>query len=271
MTSGEKSFLIVLMPKFVTCVLTFLLILASPATAIAQENTSSRIDLSINQGPGILLPTSPLYFADVFKNNLRLMLASYDNNQKANIHLDIAGERIAEVRVMIEEKKMPARALDMALASLSENIEGARTELKKYKGKGQNVEELAVRLNTTINAQKESLHVLQAKAGGEEASLKIKAKLAKVREIEREIEDEMPEHELANEVVRELELAYQQASDDAAQAVSEAANLKGELQALKPQTASESSPAVAGASEEKVSESKSGSGGSGSDSSGSGR
>jgi len=229
----------VVMSRFFIASITVLLLILTPVVVFAQDTPSSRIDLTINQGPGLLLPTSPFYFADVFKNNMRLMLASYNSAHKAKVHLQIAGERIAEIKVMIEDKNMPARALDITLASLAENIDGARTELKYEKGKGTNVEKLAAALNDTINSQKESLRILATKTD-EEANLKIRANLVKIRNVESEIEDEMATGDLQNEQKQELTQAVTTAVKDASMAASTAKTLQDKLSAVSPK------PTVAG-------------------------
>lgn len=221
---------------------------ANHGSVLGSRSTSQRVDLAVNQGPGALLPSSPLYFMDLLRDNVTLFLTSFDGAAKARLHLALAGERISEINMMLDTGVSNPRAYDYALSNMSENVESASRELKLSKNKGNNVEILAADLNTVLNDQKQALSALRGKTD-EEGSLKIAAKLAKIREIEITVEHEMAPDQLANELVFELELAYKDAAAQASQAATVANVLEEELSDLKP-IASESSPTVAGAHEE---------------------
>ena len=262
-----------------TIALVFILLILSPSVVIARHGRvlgdatdSSNVDLLVNQGPGLLLPSSPLYFLDLWRDSFSLMLASFDQEAKARLHLKIAGERITEVKLMLEGKDVDSRGLDIALANIAENVEGAALSLNALKNRGQNVERLAVELDQIIDTQQSSLRII-AKAHGDKFKLKIKAVEEEIEEDEVEIEDELPEDEFGKEVADELEEEIEDEREEASRSLEKVKDLEEELQNIptpKP------TPKSGGSGSSGSGESGSGSSGSGdddddsSDSSGSG-
>jgi len=57
-----------------------------------------------NSSPIMILPDSPLYWLDIALDNFRLAI-TFNNFEKAKIGLDIADERLLEVKQMMKEKK----------------------------------------------------------------------------------------------------------------------------------------------------------------------
>ena len=57
---------------------------------------------STSEGPGLILPDSPLFFLDQLKQEFRLFLV-FTPEAKAKIHASIAGERMAELRFMVQK------------------------------------------------------------------------------------------------------------------------------------------------------------------------
>lgn len=161
--------------------------------------------IPISQGPGLLLPTSPIYFVDLWRDNLSLILASYDPETKAKLHLKIAAERIVEVKLLMEAKATNAPGLDTALANITENIEGAKLALKTERAKGRNVEKLAKELDQTVDKQKEALDIL-AQNADPRTSLKIEAVQIALKQNDTEIEDELAQDALDDEIGIELAL-----------------------------------------------------------------
>lgn len=221
---------------FLAAALILIFLVLTPSTANARHGRvlgdatdSSRIDLTVNQGPGVLLPSSTFYFIDLWRDNLMLLLNSFNGEAKAKLHLKIAGERIAEVKLMLEGKDVEPRGLDIALANITENVEGALLSLKTLKNQGQNVEKLAIELDQIIDTQQGSLRVI-AKAHSDKIKLKIKAVQAEIDEDEVEIEDEMPEDELENEIEDELEEEIEDEVEEARESSENAFRLVQELE-----------------------------------------
>lgn len=167
----------------------------------AQETTPA---LPLSQGAGLLLPNSPFYFIDLWRDNLSLLLASFDGEAKARLHTKIAAERIVEVKLMLEGKNVSAAGLDTALNSITQNIEGAKVVIKSKKNQGQPVEKLAAEINQILDNQQQALKII-LKISDDRIKLKIKAVQKAIEEDEVEIEDELAEDELGDEINEELE------------------------------------------------------------------
>lgn len=185
----------------------------------AQETTP---DLPLSEGPGLLLPNSPFYFIDLWRDNLNLLLASFDGEAKARLHAKIAAERIVEVKLLLEGKNVNPAGLDTALNNIIQNIEGAKVVLKTEKNKGRPVEKLAAELNQIIDNQQVSLKIV-AKIKDDRIRLKIKAVQKAIEDDEVEIEDELAEDELDREVEEELE---DEVDDEAGEASGSAARIE---------------------------------------------
>lgn len=242
--------------SFAVAVFIFALVLVVPIQAQARhgrvlgtQTDNINVNLATTQGSGFLLPNSPLYFLDIWRDNLSLFLSGFDKEAQAKLHLKIAGERITEVKIMLEGKDVNARGLDIALSSITENVTGAGQALKDQKNKGKNVEKLALELNEIIAAQKQSLRII-AGAYDDKISFKVKAVERAVEEEEIKIEDQMAADLLDNELKRELKAAYDEAVKEAEAASQKVASLEEKLE--KPTPAATPAGAVAGSKVEKV-------------------
>lgn len=203
----------------------------------AQESTPA---LSISEGPGLLLPNSPFYFLDLWRDNLTLLLASFTPETKARLHLKIAAERIVEVKLMLEGKNVSPAGLDTALANITQNIEGAKVVLKSEKNKGRSVEKLASDLNQVINNQKAALKVV-AKISDNRIRLKVRAVEETVKDDEAEIEDELSEDELENEIQDELK---QEVADEVEEASESARKVEHLLEKLNEEASKSAAKAL---------------------------
>ena len=209
--------------------LTPTLAFASHGNVLGTKTFSSRIDLPVNEGPGLLLPTSPLYFADLWRDNLTLWYSRINGVGEAREHLRIAGERISEVKILLGNKNGNTKGLDIALANIAEHVNGAKEALKQEKNGGKNVEQLAVDLNSIIDNQQKALDIL-ARASDSKAAYKIASLLESISEDEIEIEDEMPQALLASEIEDELEEKIASKMDTAKDASQYALTLALELE-----------------------------------------
>ena len=126
-----------------------------------------------SDGPGLILPDSPLYFLDTFKQNIRLFLA-FSPEQKAEVHATIAGERIAELRYMVAKNN--EKGIDRALTGVTDHLEKSSEQLEAAELKGENVTTLAQTLNEDIKSKRGLLEELEDTSTGE---LKEKVKVAK--------------------------------------------------------------------------------------------
>lgn len=151
-------------------------------------------------GPGLILPSSPLFFLDRLKQEFRLLLA-FTPEQKAKIHNAIAGERLAELQIMLAKNNVPG--IRTALQGVSDNLKSASKDLDRAKLTGRNISLLAKEINDSIKEKDDKFSVLEDKSTGE-----IKAHVAAAKKSLRvskvEVEDNLPEDLLKNEMEDDL-------------------------------------------------------------------
>ncbi len=150
-----------------------------------------------SEGPGLLLPDSPLFVLDQLKQQMRLFFA-FSPEAKAKARSDIAGERMAELRFMLAKNNKPG--IDIALQGVSENLQKAAELVAQAQLSGRNVSDLARKINNDIKRKQETLDVLEASDNRE---LKFKAKAAQEQLLAAKVvvEDALP----ADEILKEFE------------------------------------------------------------------
>jgi len=154
------------------------------------------------EGPGLILPNSPLFFLDQLKQKVRLLLA-FTPEQKAKIHNAVAGERLAELQLMLAKNNVAG--VRIALQGVSDNLKDASEDLANAKLTGRNISLLAKEINDSIKEKQKSLSVLEASATGEIKAQVMAAKESlKVSKIK--AEDNLPTDLLINEMVDDLEM-----------------------------------------------------------------
>jgi hypothetical protein len=163
------------------------------------------------EGPGVVLPDSPLFFIDKIKQEFRLLLA-FTPEQKAKIHNAIAGERLAELQLMLAKSNVAG--IRTALQGISDNSKAASDDLANAKLTGRNIDLLAKEINDSIKAKQKTLSGLELKATGE-----IKAQVSAAREALKiakvKTEESLPSDLMVNETIDDLN---QQISDNIASA-----------------------------------------------------
>ncbi len=152
------------------------------------------------EGPGLVLPDSPLFFLDKLKQEFRLLLA-FTPEQKVKIHNAIAGERLAELQIMLAKNSVPG--MRIALQGVSDNLKAASADLANAKLTGRSISLLAKEINDSIKAKQKVLSVLEAQATGE-----IKAQVMATREALKiakvSAEENLPADLLMNEAIDDL-------------------------------------------------------------------
>lgn len=170
------------------------------------------------EGPGLILPDSPLFFLDQLKQNTRLLLA-FTPEAKAKIHADIAGERMAELRFMLT--KSNGSGIKITLSGVSDNLKSASRELSMARLSGKNVSALAKSINENIKRKQQGLDALESQVGESEFKTQVLATLQGIEEAKAEVEDALPQDELENEIRdglnRKLARQVDAASDSAQQ------------------------------------------------------
>ncbi len=176
------------------------------------ESTTSAAQIPPTvEGPGLILPDSPLFFLDQIKQSTRLLLA-FSPEAKAKVRADIAGERMAELRFMLAKNNK--KGIDVALQGVVENLGKAAESLNDAKLTGRNVSALAKDVNEKIKQKQERLDVLEAT---ENKEIKFKAKSAQEGLLKAKVmvEDSLPEDEIENEIEEDLHRIVEDEVDDA--------------------------------------------------------
>ncbi|OGH23552.1 MAG: hypothetical protein A2698_02110 [Candidatus Levybacteria bacterium RIFCSPHIGHO2_01_FULL_42_15] len=180
------------------------------------------------EGPGYLLPDSPLFFLDKLKQNTRLFLAFTPEN-KAKVYADVAGERLAELRFMLA--KHNEDNVRVALEGVESNIRNAGLQMAAVQFAGKRNSELAKTINDSIKLKQESLDILEAQVSGDmllRINVTQKALVAaKVR-----IEEQLNEADMQNEIDYDV---HRELRRDLSQTLSAAKHLELEIDALEHQ------------------------------------
>lgn len=204
--------------------------IASHRAQVLGETTDSS-SLSIpptSEGPGLILPDSPLFFLDELKQNLRLFLA-FSPETKAKVHAAIAGERLAELQFMLAKNNEDG--IGIALSGVSDNLEKAASDLTEAKLQGKDVKILAKTINDLIKDKRKKLSFLEDQAQGE-LKAQVKAIKEALKAAKVEVEDNLPEDELENETEDDLEEEVEdhiRVASDSARGLEHAINVLGRL------------------------------------------
>lgn len=168
---------------------------------LGDSTVSSQVNFPpVTSGAGFFLPDSPLFFLDKTFQQIRLFLA-FTPERRAKIHNLIAGERLAELRIMLARNNPDGIAI--ALSNLTKEATQMSTNLSDAAANGRDVRLLARELNETIKAQRKILDILEDQTDGVlKLQLKTARKVLKTAKVE--IEDELLEDELENEIEENL-------------------------------------------------------------------
>lgn len=168
-----------------------------------------------SEGPGLVLPDSPLFFLDRLKQEFRLFLA-FTPEQKAKIHNAVAGERLAELQLMLAKDNVSG--VRTALQGVSDNLKEASEDLANAKLTGRNINLLAKDINDSIKEKQKSLSVLEDKSNGElkkqVQATKEALKVAKIG-VEDHLSGDLLENEIEDDLNQEIEDKVDEASSSA--------------------------------------------------------
>lgn len=109
-------------------------------------------DQQINLPYAGLTPESPFYFLDRLGENLRQFF-TFNPEAKAKLQIEFAGERIAEIKVIVEKKGINAKGLAIAELLLQANVAYAAEIVNEEKTAGKDVATLAKTLNDEFDAR----------------------------------------------------------------------------------------------------------------------
>ena len=162
----------------------------------------------IAAGPGVITPDSPLYFLDKAYQGFRLALASPED--KAKIRASIAGERLAELRLMMA--KNDEKGINIALNEMTHEMDGAADDLVVASGRGNNVEDSAAEVNQKLKEQRFAIRSLIQQARGD-LRLRLLAANESLKEAKVEVEGNLPEEHLLNEIEDDLTETVEEEAD----------------------------------------------------------
>lgn len=203
---------------------------AHHSEAVLGEATASSelVFPPVTSGSGFILPDSPLFFLDQFSQTVKLLFA-FSSEQRAKVRAQIAGERLAELRIMLERQN--PEGINVALLQLTKEVGFAAKDLSDAAASGTDVKLLAKQINEDIKFQRKLLNLLADQASG---SLKRQLKAARqvLKEAKVEVEDELPEDELENEIedglADEIENEIEDASESAGKVQADLVKLERE-------------------------------------------
>jgi len=99
-----------------------------------------------------LTPESSFYFLDRLGENLRQFF-TFNPEAKAKLQIEFAGERISEIKIIIEKKGVNAKGLAIAESLLQANVAYAAEIVSEEKTSGKDVAALAKTLNDEFDAR----------------------------------------------------------------------------------------------------------------------
>lgn len=181
---------------------------------LGESTTKVQIPATV-EGPGLILPNSPLFFLDQIKQNVRLSLA-FSADDKAKVYDSIAGERMAEMRIMLS--KDDKDAVKLGLRQVSDNLKKASEEVNQAKLRGKDVSSLAKKINDNIKLRQKSLDLLEAQTVGEVNTI-VNTTQESVMDAKVDIEDYLPEADLENEIKDDLDWEIAREVEDATESV----------------------------------------------------
>lgn len=194
---------------------------------LAAETSNVQIPPTTD-GPGLILPDSPLFFLDNFKQNVRLFLA-FTPEEKAKVHAQIAGERLAELRFMLVKGNQ--EGIRTALLGVSDNLSKSADNLETAKLSGKDVSKLAVEINQNIKNKQQNFDLLKVQGNGNIAAL-ANAALQSLFEAKVRVEDSLPADQLENEIRNDLN---RRAQERIVEASASAKELEADLDELNSQ------------------------------------
>ena len=183
----------------------------------------------VTSGPGYFLPNSPLFPLDQTFQAIRVAINT-DPLNRARLHSSIAGERLAELRIMFE--KNDEEGIDKALSLLTKEMNQAALKLSEAKANGKDnneVQKLAGELNEQLKEQRTILKGLEDQTQ-DSLQLKLATARQQLREAKLSVEDSLPEETLQNEIEAGSKEDLDESTRDATQSVT---RLKSDLENLR--------------------------------------
>ena len=155
------------MKKLIVLLIVFVFLSFTPVALAQNKNTFP----AVSNGPGFILPDSPLYFVDNLYQEIKLVLA-LTPEKRALVRNEIVGERMAERRVM--HARGSSRGISTALYELSRESKALAADLKEAQLSGRDVTKIAKSINDSLRVNRQVL-VAASAGSSEELSLKLES------------------------------------------------------------------------------------------------
>lgn len=152
---------------------------------------------AVTFGPGFILPDSPLYSLDKLYQQIRLALVFTPEN-RAQLHTQIAGERLAELRVMTSRNNQVG--IDIALLELQREALAAANELKDAASQGKDVTQLARTIHQTLADYRTVVNTAKSQVPDTAYGQKLATAADVLWEAKLISEDALPPDDLENEI-----------------------------------------------------------------------
>lgn len=179
-------------------------VFANPVSEVLGDSTVQQEVTfpTVTSGPGFILPDSPLYSLDKFYQRVRLALIFTADN-RARLHNQIAGERLAELRVMMNRSSI--EGVDSALFELSHESLAAANELKDASAQGRNTKQLANDINETLRRHQNVLYDVASQLSETSIGEKIYTSANSVRDAQLLVVGVLPVEAQENEIAQVIE------------------------------------------------------------------
>lgn len=129
-----------------------------------------------------LTPESPFYFLDKLGETIQRFF-TFNPESKARLEITFAKERIAEIKLILEDRGVSAKGLGVAEEGLNDNLSRATAILADQKQAGKDASELARELSDDFDPAREALKsAFESEADTLDAKIdELKAKLKEAR------------------------------------------------------------------------------------------
>lgn len=156
----------------------------------------------ITAGPGHILPDSPFYFVDKLYQEARLALVFTPEN-RAQLHTEIAAERLAELRV--EAMRSNQTAVDAALLELQHESIAAANDIRDAASQGKDVTQLARNIHQALKDYQTVLTTVQAQVPDTSFGQKLASASDVLRDARIISEDALPQSDLDHEIAANVD------------------------------------------------------------------
>lgn len=129
-----------------------------------------------------LTPESPFYFLDKLSETLQRFF-TFNPESKARLEITFAKERVAEIKLILDEKGVNAKGLTVAEAGLQDNLSRATVIIADQKQAGKDTNNLARELSNNFDPAKKALkNTFKSEADTLDVKIdELKAKLKEAR------------------------------------------------------------------------------------------